>query len=195
IDNDGNFSALAEKLHYPHIQDLGVLTIDDVISSGVIAHNQLVHGARGYANSMAHHIINFDGRDCICGQKGCLETYISHRALLKEINTVLPVSDIDHLITLAKEDQPDVLALLERFTRYLAAGLTNLIYILDCELIVINSKIIAEMPELLEQTQAHIVLPITKSQAMTYSKIGEIAPLLGAATLTSNCFYKNILLF
>ncbi|MGL4736886.1 MAG: ROK family transcriptional regulator, partial [Cellulosilyticaceae bacterium] len=39
IDNDGNFSALAEKLHYPHIQDLGVLTIDDVISSGVIAHN------------------------------------------------------------------------------------------------------------------------------------------------------------
>ncbi|MGL4343863.1 MAG: ROK family transcriptional regulator [Cellulosilyticaceae bacterium] len=195
IDNEGNFSAMAESLHYPHIQDLSVITIDDVISAGILCNRQLVRGFRGYANTFAHHIIDFDGRSCICGQKGCFETYISHRALLKEVNESISIPDIDTLITFAQNKHPIVTELLERFVIHLAAGLTNLIYIVDSELIIINSRILSALPELLEAAQQHIILPITKSQTILPSKIGEVAPLLGAAKLASDMFYESILIF
>lgn len=195
IDNEGNFSAMAESLHYPHIKDLAVLTLDDVVSAGILSNSHLVRGFRGYANSLAHHIIDFDGRSCVCGQKGCLETYISHRALLKEINHTMPVADIDTFIALAQSHHPVATEVLEHFVIYLAAGLTNLIYILDCELIIINSKLIAAIPQLLDAVQERIILPITKSQTMCSSKIGELAPLLGAAKLTCDNFYKNVITF
>lgn len=195
VDNEGNFSAIAESLHYPSIQDLAVLTIDDVVSAGILSNSQLVRGFRGYANSLAHHIIDFDGRSCICGQHGCLETYISHRALLKEVNQILSVPNIETFIQLAQAQNPVVTGILQDFVTHLSAGLTNLIYILDCELIVINSKIIAAIPELLNAVQEHIILPITKVQAMTTSTFGNLAPLMGAAKLTCDHFYKTILLF
>ena len=53
------------------------------IGGGIISNGQLVHGHADAAAELGHIIIYPDGRDCPCGQKGCVEAYASCTAIAK----------------------------------------------------------------------------------------------------------------
>jgi len=54
-----------------------VLTIGTGVGAGVIANDELVLGANGFAGEIGHIPVTLssDARRCSCGRKGCLETY------------------------------------------------------------------------------------------------------------------------
>lgn len=194
VDNDGNFSAIAEHNLNPKFEELVVINVDDTITGGIVANNELVRGFLGFANSIGHHIIDYTYETkCSCGKYGCWEQFCSALSLLGYMNKFLPVKDIDEFIQLAKSGNPHALDALHLFTKYMAIGITNLVFILNCEHIILNSKIISAMPELIHEIHKLIVLPITNFQDISVSRLGDSAPLIGASSVCLQNFFKQII--
>lgn len=193
VDNDGNYSAMAEHHLNPNYKELVVINVDDIITGGIISNNKLIRGFLGFANSIGHHIIDFNyNEQCTCGKYGCWEQFCSSKSILKHINKHIDVKDIDEFISLAKNENPHALEALGLFTKYMAIGITNLIFILNCEHIIINSKLISAMPELIHDIHNLIVLPITNFQEISVSLLGDKAPLMGASQICRLNFFKNL---
>lgn len=79
IDNDVNLLALdAWRFGTGQgVRSLVVLAVGTGVGGGVIIDGELLRGASGYGGELGHMTINFDGRPCFCGGRGCLKTYVS----------------------------------------------------------------------------------------------------------------------
>lgn len=79
LTNDANAAALGEKSFglAKDMKDFIVVTLGTGLGSGIYSSGKLIYGYDGFAGEMGHISIDFDGRLCKCGNKGCLETYVS----------------------------------------------------------------------------------------------------------------------
>lgn len=79
LTNDANAAAIGEMIYggAKGMQDFLVVTLGTGLGSGFVAHGKLIYGYDGFAGELGHVIVSPDGRQCYCGRKGCLETYVS----------------------------------------------------------------------------------------------------------------------
>ena len=195
IDNDGNLGASMESRLYPRYEELTVLSISDTISCGMISHGSLVRGYLGFANAVGHHTVNIrETRQCSCGKYGCWEQYCSDQSLIDEVNRLrtIPIACIDDFIDLVKQQDPDALSVLNQFIKNLAIGLSNIIFFMNSELIILNSRLLRALPYLLPEIMKVIVLPITHTQEILLSTIGDEAPILGASRKAIEEFFASL---
>lgn len=193
IDNDGNLAASMESRLYPHYQELTVLSISDVISCGMISNGNLIRGYLGFANAVGHHTINIrETRRCSCGKYGCWEQYCSDQSLIEELNRRRqpPIANIESFIELVKNQDNAALDVLDHFIRNLAIGLSNIIFFMNSELIIINSQLLQSLPYLLPEIMKVIVLPITHTQEIFISTLGKEGPILGASRKAIEEFFS-----
>jgi glucokinase len=54
-----------------------VITLGTGLGSGIVVNGELLYGADGFAGELGHTVVDPHGRQCGCGKKGCLETYVS----------------------------------------------------------------------------------------------------------------------
>src|SRR6185436_3751307 len=59
------------------------------VGAGMVQDGRLYRGAGGYAGEIGHIRIENDGRLCRCGNRGCLEAYLSEPSLLNDLNGAL----------------------------------------------------------------------------------------------------------
>lgn len=85
ITNDANAAALGEMYFggARAMQDFMVITLGTGLGSGIVANGELLYGAGGFAGELGHTIVDPQGRECGCGKKGCLETYVSAPGLCR----------------------------------------------------------------------------------------------------------------
>lgn len=184
IDNDGNLGAAMESRLYPQYKELTVLSISDTISCGMITHGNLVRGYLGFANAVGHHTVNIrETRQCSCGKYGCWEQYCSDQSLIDETNRLreTPIHDIEDYIELVKQQDPAALRVLQSFIKNLAIGLSNIIFFMNSEMIILNSRLLQALPYLLPEIMKVIILPITHTQEILLSTLGNEGPILGAS--------------
>lgn len=86
VDNDCKISAYAElKVGLGQgIQDFVSLTLGTGLGGGIISNGQLIHGANGVAGHVGHLSLDPLGPPCACGNRGCLELYVSGTAIAKQ---------------------------------------------------------------------------------------------------------------
>ena len=79
LTNDANAAALGEKSFglAKDMTDFIVITLGTGLGSGIYSAGKLIYGHDGFAGEMGHISIDFNGRLCKCGNKGCLESYVS----------------------------------------------------------------------------------------------------------------------
>ena len=79
---------LAEKWHGLGRDLPGFVCVDlgIGIGAGIVQDGRIHKGTGPYAGEVGHIRVEPGGRPCRCGNRGCLEAYLSERALLKEIN-------------------------------------------------------------------------------------------------------------
>lgn len=89
IDNVGNLGALAEVTwgagqgaHVAVYVKLGT-----GVGAGFVVGGQLFRGSCGTAAELGHMTVDPSGSICRCGNRGCLETYVSMPALLGQLRT------------------------------------------------------------------------------------------------------------
>ncbi|MTE17852.1 ROK family protein [Streptomyces sp. TRM43335] len=88
VDNDVNLMALGER-HAGvarSVQDLLCVKIGTGIGCGIVAGGEVYRGATGSAGDIGHIQVEHgsQGRQCACGNRGCLEAYFGGAALARD---------------------------------------------------------------------------------------------------------------
>ncbi|HVB60178.1 MAG TPA: ROK family protein [Ktedonobacteraceae bacterium] len=143
------------------------------VSTGTGAAIQLAKGAITLTSSIeiGHQILDGNQRECLCGQVGCLETYTGGRQItLREGRAPNEIADA---------------AFWDIFCDKLAQGLVNLAMLTRIDAVAASGAIVLNRPQLLEQLQQKInQLDLWSPLALLSARLGEDAPLVGAALLT-----------
>jgi glucokinase len=79
VDNDVNVLALGEWMFGAGrgVRSLVVLAVGTGVGGGIILDGRVMRGHAGFGGELGHVPINYDGRPCICGGRGCLKAYVS----------------------------------------------------------------------------------------------------------------------
>lgn len=148
IENDANLIALAELWFGAgrQISDFAVVTIEHGVGMGLVINHKLYAGARGMGMELGHTKVALDGALCRCGQRGCLEAYVSDYALAREADLAsrsarpnAPIHEVlEALYRDAKAGNPTARSVFDRAGKYLALGMGNVANLFDPELIILS---------------------------------------------------------
>jgi len=91
VTNDANAAALGEMLFgaAKGMKDFISVTLGTGLGSGIVANGEMIYGADGFAGELGHTIVDPNGRECACGQRGCLETYCSATGLCRTVEELI----------------------------------------------------------------------------------------------------------
>lgn len=142
IENDANCFALAEaRLGAGKNSNLifGVI-MGTGVGGGIIIDGKIHHGRTNIAGEWGHHCLHDEGNSCYCGNRGCVETYISGPALeknwsqLSNLNQSLPE-------IIQNTDNPNFVNWKKTFLNNFGLSLANVIDILDPDMIVLGGGV------------------------------------------------------
>jgi glucokinase len=114
--NDANAVAIGEMLFGAArgMRDFIAVTLGTGVGSGIVANGELVHGADGLAGELGHlPVAGRTGRECGCGQLGCLETYASASGITRTAMELLALRRAPSALRAIPFDRLDSLALFE----------------------------------------------------------------------------------
>ncbi len=149
IDNDANLAALAEFKWGAGkgLDPLVLFTLGTGVGGGIILNGEIFHGAWGGAAEIGHQTIDFNGRVCKCGNRGCIEAYVGTKGvaartweLLREdkgsLLWELMGGEFDSLDArlvgvAAKDGDPTALIVAGEITRALGVAAANMINVLN----------------------------------------------------------------
>ncbi len=96
ITNDANAAALGEMYYgaAKELKDFIVITLGTGLGSGIVINGNLVYGHDGFAGEIGHTIYDENGRQCGCGRKGCLETYVSAPGIKRTVMELIANSNL-----------------------------------------------------------------------------------------------------
>ena len=172
ITNDANAAAMGELLFggARGMRDFIVITLGTGLGSGIIVNGRLVYGADGLAGELGHTVVDPDGRKCACGNRGCLETYVSARGLCRTVGALLaertepsPLReasprelDSRMVFEAARTGDPIALAAFDRTARVLGMKLADAVAHTGPEAIFLFGGLSAAGELLLEPTRTYL---------------------------------------
>lgn len=93
VTNDANAAAVGEMIYggAKGMKNFVVITLGTGLGSGFVVDGKLVYGHDGFAGEIGHTSIRpgQSNRDCGCGRKGCLETYVSASGLKRTVLKIM----------------------------------------------------------------------------------------------------------
>ena len=186
IENDANCFALAEaKLGAGKNSNLvfGVI-MGTGVGGGIIIDGKIHHGRTNVAGEWGHHCLHPEGNICYCGNKGCVETYISGPALEKKwsnlTNQKQPLPEI-----IKSSHNPNFSNWKKSFLDDFGLSLANVIDILDPDVIVLGggvSNIDFLYSEGKNSTHEKVFSDIVDTP-ITKNELGDSAGVFGACML------------
>ena len=139
IVNDASSAALGEAKFGSgkNYQNIVMITLGTGVGGGIIIDGKLYDGLGGTGAQLGHSVIRYNGRQCGCGRRGCLEAYASATALIKQSNIqkvkhpeskLNQIRDIEakDVFELAREGDALAKKLVKEYITYLSEGLLNL---------------------------------------------------------------------
>ena len=160
LENDANAAAWAEFRFGSgkKAQSMVMLTIGTGVGGAIIADGKLIRGGFGIGGELGHIRLINGGRQCGCGQRGCLEQYGSGTAFLKAArklatsdgpagrrlrelaseNGILSGAEVSQAIM---EGDVGALSLLRELGDYLGQGLASIVAALDPEVCIIGGGV------------------------------------------------------
>ena len=132
--------------------DFAMLDVTTGIGLGVISGGRLLTGNSGLAGEVGHITVELDGRQCGCGNRGCLETVASDAGLAYAISQKLErkISPAE-LIALIAANDPILEPEMTKTIRYLAVGIAAVINLFNPSTLFVHSRMIAASLELFER--------------------------------------------
>lgn len=202
IENDANMLALAEQWfgQAARLANVAVVTLEHGLGLGLVLNGELYRGHAGLAAELAHIQVEQGGRPCRCGKRGCLETLVTHDALVHDAQAagVLPkvvgelsfegvVEAFAVLVEKARGGDAEARQIFVRHGRLLGQWLGNVVNLLAPQLVILDGGGIvaadlyeAELRDAMEQA---MVLPHRGRVALVVRHRGDEVWARGAASL------------
>jgi glucokinase len=93
VTNDANAAAVGEMVYggAKGMRNFVVITLGTGLGSGFVVNGKLLYGHDGFAGELGHTSVSVDpsSRECDCGKKGCLETYVSATGLKRTLLKIM----------------------------------------------------------------------------------------------------------
>lgn len=91
LTNDANAAAIGEMIYggARGMNDFLLVTLGTGLGSGFVANGKMIYGHDSFAGELGHVIVRRNGRQCGCGRKGCLETYVSATGICRTVVELL----------------------------------------------------------------------------------------------------------
>lgn len=96
VENDVKAAALGAAVLRDIAGSMAYLNLGTGVAAGIVVDGRIWRGARGTAGEIGHLSVDPNGRECGCGQIGCIETFCGGGALTRAWGRpgALPVRDI-----------------------------------------------------------------------------------------------------
>ncbi|MDA8098382.1 MAG: ROK family protein [Nitrospiraceae bacterium] len=196
VENDANAAALGEQWlgAAKGINSMILLTLGTGVGGGIVLDGRIWQGADGMAGEVGHMTIFPEGRQCGCGNRGCLEMYASSRGIvltyqerLAETGAASAGLTSEQIYERARSGDTVACDVMSRMGRSLGIGIANLINIFNPEMIVIGGGVkdawqlfIAAARE--EIAKRAFAFPAERAQIVP-SALGDDAGMIGAAAI------------
>lgn len=182
VANDSHIAALAEYTfgNGGQISNLVVIKVDQGIGSGIVLSGKIHYGDGFGAGEIGHLNVVENGRQCSCGNYGCLETVASTRAVVQSARdyalahpdsflaaSVTSIEEIsfDHVLEAFEQGDSGVKEIVQAAGKYLGTSIANLIGILDIHKLIISGDLIAFGDALLDAVQKEIPAKVLSTMA------------------------------
>ncbi len=205
IGNDANVAAVGEMVagSGKGAKSLVLITLGTGVGGGVVIDGRLLTGSFFGGAELGHTVIEYNGRPCTCGRKGCFEAYSSATALINmtrekiESGVETIMNDfvkrdgkISGRTAFAAMKQGDKAAaeVVDTYLSYLAAGVANMINIFQPEVFCIGGGISGEGDYLIKPLREKISDQIYNYKngiktKIAVAKLGNKAGIIGAAAV------------
>jgi len=201
-DNDSRV-ALAGEVAWGAAQecrDVVMLTLGTGVGGGILADGSILRGASGAAGHIGHLTMDPAGPLCICGNRGCLETLVSARAIESEAFAALhrgvdtrlaaclcKVPTCAEVFDLAQQGDAVAGDIIRKAISVLGAALAGLAHVLDPEVIILGGQISAAGDVLLEPLRKDVGWRtrclLRRDVPVVQSKLVDPSGVIGAAAL------------
>lgn len=163
-----------------------MLTLGTGVGGAIVADGRLLRGSTGVAGHIGHYTIEADGVPCICGNRGCLETAFSAKAIEAEAFravhagcettlTRLPSQTCEGVFQTAAAGDPIAGSIIEKATARLSGALAGLLLIFDPEVVILGGHI--------TEAGDALLLPLAADlKRRTYSMLRREVPLVRASS-------------
>jgi len=152
LENEANLSVIGEKTFQYDYANIANISVHSGIGLGIIINHQLYTGYNGRAGEFGHTIIEIDGRQCPCGNKGCLEQYVSERTLLHEFAVMKnkESANFEQFSQAYEAKDPDAIKIMNDFVKYMSVGVNNILNAYNPDIVIINSSFTIFFPDITE---------------------------------------------
>lgn len=208
VENDANVAAFAEHMAgaAKGTHDSITITLGTGVGGGMVFNDKIYSGFNGKGAEIGHIVIEQDGWECTCGRRGCWEAYASVTGLIRLTKQEMLRNRESVMWEIAKDSLENVNGLtsfdamrrgdhtaiyvVEKYLRAVAAGLINVINILQPEVICIGGGISKEGDYLLKPVREIVNSEMFAKRCDSFTevriaKLGNDAGIIGAALLNA----------
>jgi glucokinase len=171
-DNDARTALIAEVLWGAARgrRNAVLLTLGTGVGGAALVNGAILRGASGAAGHLGHMTLDLHGGLCICGNRGCVETRFSSRAIesdyLAHLHRAAPTSlslgqggqppSTEAIFRAAAQGDESARCVIDRALEYLTATLVSVLHIFDPEILIIGGSIAEAGPQLLDPVRDEV---------------------------------------
>ena len=164
-DNDARTALIAEVLWGAarRKRNVVLLTLGTGVGGAALVDGTILRGASGAAGHLGHMTLDLHGGLCICGNRGCVETRFSSRAIesdyLAHLHRAAPTKlslgnagqppSTEAIFRAASEGDKSAGCVIDRALAYLTGAVVSVLHIFDPEVLIIGGNIAEAGPQLL----------------------------------------------
>lgn len=205
IENDANAAAYGEYVAgaAKGATNAVCITLGTGVGGGIIVDGKIYAGSNFAGAEIGHTVIEVDGAQCSCGRKGCFEAYSSATGLIRMTKEAIALEPDGIMAKMANEKGKvtartsfdsmragDMMAkaVVDKYIKYLAAGITNTINIFQPDVLCIGGGVCNEGDPLLLPMKELVKKEVytrnsEKNTEIVIAKLGNDAGIIGAAFL------------
>ncbi len=202
VDNDATLGALAEWWfgagRSRGVRNLVYLTISTGVGGGLILDGRVYRGAAANAGELGHLTIDYRGRPCACGRRGCVEAYCSGTNIAARAREALASGDASVLreaspltardvADAAAAGDPLARAIWDETTDMLGSAIANILDAFNPELVVLGGGVTRAGAQLLDpvrETGLRLAMPPARNAAdVVLAELGDDLGIVSAAAV------------
>jgi len=180
VENEANISALGENIVFTEQHNIVSLNIGIGVGMGIIINDKLYTGEDGFAGEIGHTILHAGGNQCVCGNKGCLETYLKDSSIIEQYkHSTKTEIDLIEFTNRYKRKDPYAMEIYSKFINNVSITVNNISQMLNPKAIVINSVLIENISESISLIKNNLHSQIMNLDILTLSKFRSKTNILG----------------
>ena len=208
VENDCKLHALGvfEAEHKGKPRNLIGIFVGTGIGAGIFIDGQPYSGFNGTAGEIGHMVIDIDGPECGCGNRGCFEALASRRAIFRNVEQAVKKGQATVLTEMLGPDLADLRSgdlrkairrgdrfveqLIDQTAEYIGIACGNLINLFNPEIIVLGGGVIDQLEHEMLGTidkvaRAHALPGTAKGIEIVATRLGDSAGITGGAVLAA----------